>query len=466
MKTGKIKIMKKTNLQLIIFGATGDLASLKLFPAICELYCLKRLPDNFQIIGFGRTPLTQEQFRKIFAENVDRKHQGKNDITALLSKHVFYFQGQYSDLEDFERLEKFCREIAGGRKSDQITYFSVPPLLFEDIAQNLAVTLKRTALDFKVVIEKPFGVSEKTAEHLFNKISANYDEPKVFLLDHFLGKRPIQSILKMRLENNVINLMIKGNEIAKINIEASEKEDVGKRVGYYDQVGAIKDMVQSHLLQILALITMDIPASLSLESLQREKQNILSAIRFSGKKEDVIIGQYEGYSELKDVTKGSKTETYAALRLNIDRRDWFNVPVYIKTGKKMNRSVTRATIEFKKMPFQNKKVEPNRLIFEMKPGEQLSLKLVQRATLKDPSAKQTYESVELSQGLGCRVDFCLNDYAALLNDVIRGEHTYFLSYPEIVAAWNVTDKIEQSIKEKKVPLHIYKPKASEPDFTC
>lgn len=454
--------MKQTNLQLIFFGATGDLAALKLFPAICELYCQKQLPENFQIIGFGRTALEQEQFRKMFIENIDRKHQGKADIAALISRHVYYFQGQYTDLEDYEKLEKFCRDLAGGKKSRQIAYFSVPPMLFEEIAQNLALTLKKSAADFKVVIEKPFGISEKTAEHLFNKISANYEEEKVFLLDHFLGKRPIQSILKMRLENNVINLMIKGGEIAKIKIEAYEKEDVGKRVGYYDQVGAIKDMVQSHLLQILALITMDIPASLSLESLQREKQNILSAIRFSGKKEDVKIGQYQGYADLKDVSKGSKTETFAAIKLYIDRRDWFNVPVYVKTGKKLNQSVTRATIEFKKMPFQDKKVEPNRLIFEMKPGEMLSLKLVQRATLKDPKARQTYEDVELSQGLGCRVDFCLNDYAALLNDVIRGEHTYFLSYPEIVAAWNVTDKICQSIKDKKVPLEIYKPNTCGP----
>jgi glucose-6-phosphate 1-dehydrogenase len=457
--------MKKTNLQLIFFGATGDLASLKLFPAICELYCQNQLPEDFQIIGFARTPLSQDQFRKMFAEYVDQKHQGKADITAMLAKHVYYFQGQYADQDDYRKLDKFCLELSGGKKSSQIAYFSVPPVLFEDIAKNLSATLKKGAADFKIVIEKPFGISQKTAEHLFRKISAHYDEKKVFLLDHFLGKRPIQSILKMRMENNVINLMIKGSEIAKITIEASEKEGVGKRIGYYDQVGAIKDMIQSHLLQILALITMDIPASLSLDSLQREKQNILSAVRFSGKKEDIKIGQYEGYAGLEGVPPKSRTETFAAVKLMIDRRDWFKVPVYIKTGKKLAESVTRATIEFKKMPFQDKQVEANRLVFEMKPGEMLALKLVQRATLKDPKAKHSYESVELSQGLGCRIDFCLNDYAALLNEVIRGDHTYFLSYPEIVAAWNVTDKIEQVIKNKKVPLQIYKQNSRGADFT-
>ena len=455
--------MKTKNLQLIIFGASGDLASLKLFPAIQELFAQDQLPESFQVIGFGRSPIDEATFRGQFLASLGKRNPAYSKKAAELVKHVYYFQGEYSKLEDFRKLENYCLQLNGKRSSDQMAYFSVPPLVFEKIAGNLALTLKNSAASLKIVLEKPFGISEKTAEHLFHKISSNYEEKEVFLLDHFLGKKPIQSILKLRLENNVINLMIRGQEIDHIDIQASEEAGVGKRVGYYDQVGAIKDMVQSHLLQILALITMDIPASLNLESLQREKQNILSAIRFSGKQSDVIIGQYEGYAGLDGVKKASRTETFAAVKLCIDRRDWFNVPVFIRTGKKLSNSITRATIVFKKMPFQSRAALQNKLVFDMKPGEALSLKLVQRGTLKDPK-KVAYEEVELSQSLGCHVDFCLGDYATLLNDIRRGEKTYFLSYPEIVAAWKVTDKIEKTIRDKKIPLKIYQDNSSGPNF--
>jgi|GEM_PF-3384687 len=445
--------MQKNNLQIIIFGATGDLASLKLFPATYELFKHQQLPDNFQIIGYGRSSVSEKDFRKTFTESVSKKFGKDPKFLEELLEHVYYFQGQYDQVEDFEKLNKYCQSFA--RQSHQIAYFSVPPSVFENIVGNLAVTLKKSAESLKIVVEKPFGVNEQTAEHLFKLISANFEEKDVFLLDHFLGKRPIQSILKLRLENNAINMMIKGSEIARIKIEASEKNDAGKRVGYYDQVGAIKDMVQSHLLQILALITMEIPADLSLESLQREKQNILSAIGFSKKKKDIVIGQYEGYLLADGVPEKSHTETFVEMNLYIDRREWFDVPIVIKTGKKLAHDITRAVIEFKKMPSQDAQVEANQLVFEMKPGESLSLKLVQRATLKNPDGAVQYETVELEHGLGCKVDFCLGDYASLLNDVLRGEKTYFLSYPEIVAAWKVIDSVEQTISKEKIKPIIY-----------
>lgn len=455
--------MKTKNLQLIIFGASGDLASLKLFPAIHELFAHDLLPSSFQIVGFGRGSFTTEQFRKVFRKSLG-KHLGKFGMKAeQLLKHVYYVQGQYAEVEDFTKLEKFCLELNNGHSSEQIAYFSVPPLVFGNIVQNLSLTLKKKATSFKIILEKPFGTSEKTAQSLFKTISSNYDENQVYLLDHYLGKRPIQSILKLRLENNVINLMIRGQEIDHIDIEASEESGVGTRVRYYDQVGAIKDMLQSHLLQVLSLITMDIPISLDLDSLQREKHNILSAIKFSGDKNDLIIAQYTGYDRLKDVKPKSRTETFVAVKLFIDRRDWFNVPVFIRTGKMLEKSLTRVTIVFKKMTFQEKPAPNNKLIFEMKPGEQLSLKLIQKATLKDPE-KKSYEEVDLAESLGCHVDFCLGDYASLLNDVQRGIKTYFLSYPEIVAAWKVVDKIERTITKKKIPLLFYKQHSSGPNL--
>ncbi len=447
--------MTKNNLQIIIFGATGDLASLMLFPALYELFWQGQLPENFQIIGYGRSEVAEEEFREMFRESVKRKFGESPEEVDRLLEHLHYFQGKYDDLDDFHKLAEFGQRLFTG-KSDVIAYFSIPPTVFEDLVKNLAATLKLSANSLKIVVEKPFGINGKTAEHLFKLISGDFDDENVFLLDHYLGKRPIQSMLKLRLENSVVNLMLRGSEIAKITIEALEKGGVGKRVGYYDQVGAIKDMIQSHLIQMLSLMTMEIPANISLESLRREKQNIISAIRFSGKSADLSIGQYEGYQDSDGVAKGSQTETWAQIDLQIDRREWFNVPVTIRTGKRLAEDLTRATIEFKKMPFQTETAEPDKLVFEMKPGENLTLKLIQRATLKDPQGPIQYEAVELNQGLGCRADFCLGAYATLINDVLRGEKTYFLSYPEILAAWKVIDAVSKTITDQEIKPVIYK----------
>jgi glucose-6-phosphate 1-dehydrogenase len=237
--------------------------------------------------------------------------------------------------------------------------------------------------------------------------------------------------------------MIKGKEIASIRITAWEKGGVEDRIGYYDQVGAMKDMIQSHLLQILSLITMDIPVNCDIAGLHREKNNILSAVRFSGKKEDVLFGQFRGYNLIAGVGKNSQTDTFARLKLSIDRRDWFNVPVVIETGKRLNRDKTVVDIEFKKMASQDSNVASNRLVFEMKPDEKIHLKLIQHRNNRNREDKKVFENIMLEQGLMCQTDFCLGDYASLLNDIFQGEKIYFLSYPEIVAAWKVIDSVEK-----------------------
>lgn len=454
--------------QLIIFGATGDLASLKLFPAIYELYTQDQLPESFQLIGFGRTALSMEDFQKIFQKSVEAKFGAAAKGLDELLKKVFYFNGQYDSVESFQKLGKYCQEIAAGQSAsaindslleadlggiERVAYFSVPPNVFGNIVENLAVTLKKSSSPLKIVIEKPFGVDEKSAEHLFMQISEHFEEENVYLLDHFLGKRPIQSILKLRMENNVINLMIKGPEIAGIRISAWEKGGVDKRIGYYDQVGAMKDMIQSHLLQILSLITMDIPVNSDIASLQREKNNILSAVRFSGKREEVLFAQFKGYSALEGVAKDSHTDTFTRLKLSIDRRDWFNVPIVIETGKRINQDKTVVDIEFKKMASQEEAVTNNRLVFEMKPDEKISLKLVQQRNNKNHGEKRVFENILLEQGLMCQTDFCLGDYSSLLNDIFRGEKIYFLSFPEIIAAWKVIDSVEKlRAKEKIMPI--------------
>lgn len=451
------------NKQIIVFGASGDLASLKLFPAIFELFLQKQLSGNFQIIGYARSAMELDKFRELFKKSLLEKFSSYQKEIDQLLERVFYFQGQYNQAQDYQKLESFCQELSKGEKSEQLAYFSVPPVVFSDLIENLANTLKKSAAKFQIIIEKPFGVDEKTAEILFGKIAEFFDEENVFLLDHYLGKRPVQSILKLRMENNVINLMIRPQEIESIEITAFEQNDASTRVGYYDQVGALKDMIQSHLIQILTLITMEIPANDDLESLRREKQSIISALKFSGKASDLLLGQYKSYKSHPGVPENSNTDTFAAVNVQIDKRDWYKVPIRLITGKKLSKALTRATITFKKMPFQGIELTNNKLVFEVKPGESVGLGLVQRATILK-GAEPQFEEFNLSQGLGCKVDFCLSEYASLILDALNNVKTYFLSFPEIVAAWKLVDGIEAVRKNENIKCIVYEDGSNGPTF--
>ncbi len=438
--------------QFILFGATGDLAALKLFPSIYDLFIQDRFPENFQIIGFGRTPLTSEEFAQKVKDSVLKKNGGEASKIDQLIPHLHYFAGQYDQVESYQELQSFCNDLAGGQKMEQIAYFSVPPSVFEDIIKNLAENFRQPDQRLKIVLEKPFGTDERSANHLFLTLSTYFEDKNIFLLDHYLGKRPIQSILKLRMENNVINMLLNGEEISNIQITAFETADVGKRVGYFDQVGIMKDMVQSHLLQVLSFITMDIPIIPSIDSIQREKNNILEAIRFSGNEQDVVFGQYKSYQEAQP---NSKTDTFCALKFFIDRRQWFNVPVYIRTGKALNRNKMEVVIEFKRMPFQNETVKCNQMVFETKPGEQLRLRLVQDQEIGGVFNSSNAQIVELSESITCKNEHCLSEYGNLLMDVFLDQRIYFLSYPEISSAWRLIDQIESVRKSLEIKPEIY-----------
>jgi len=456
--------MFKTNVkipfQIIFFGASGDLASLKLFPAVYDLFLQRRFPADFQIIGYGRSKLSDEQFRKLFSDSIE-KANGKNPpkLSELL-EHLFYFSGNYDQVEDFEKLEKFCQKIKTSKqKHDQVAYFSVPPQVFKDLIVNLSKTFKKTNKALKLVVEKPFGTNEKTAHDLVNTLHKYFDKKQFFLLDHYLGKRTVQSILKLRMENNIINQLLKGGLIENIQLTAFEQSDVGQRVGYFDQAGIIRDMLQSHLMQILALITMDIPTSPSRESLQREKAALLAAVRFSGKSADVIVGQFDGYKKLEGVAKNSQTETFAAVKLSIDKREWFNIPIIFRAGKKLKDTKTKAVIEFKKMPFQKKDCAANKLVFELKPEEKLEIVLFEDAR-KGSSMTDLTSSIQLKKSLACVGDDCLSDYGNLILDVLVDKKDFFLSAEEIISSWKVTDKILAAKKKNK--LLVYKSGSNGP----
>jgi glucose-6-phosphate 1-dehydrogenase len=440
-----------------IFGASGDLAKLKIFPALYELAAQHRFPNEFFIVGYARTSKSREAFQNEFTKAVEAhsKIVLDKEILAHLVQRVYYFSGQYTELPDFEAYHDFLKRITGVKKKKlpvHVAYFSVPSKVFKPIVRNLALSKKSKAngCDIRLVIEKPFGEDRASAEEMFHFVSQYFSEDCFYLLDHYLGKSSVRSLLQLRRRNRILFTMMHGREVANIQITKFEDFGVKDRVGYFDNVGIIKDMIQSHLLQIMALITMDIPVTESASGLQREKHGVLSAVTCLPSHDNVVIGQYAGYKKEKGVPKGSKTETFAAVRLLLDRQQWYDVPMYMRTGKKMHESHGYIVVELKKFDFQSEEEEPNRLIFELTPEERLNIALLNRQEDVD-----VYQEVTTSESFACSVEGCLPEHAVLLLDVLCGDKFHFLSFEEVVAGWRVVDQIEKLVESNHIKLEKY-----------
>ncbi|MBI4975507.1 glucose-6-phosphate dehydrogenase [Candidatus Peregrinibacteria bacterium] len=444
---------------LTIFGASGDLAKIKLFPALYSLMEQKRLPKEFYIVGFARTEKSDKEFKKEFTDSIKENQNEPTDKKILfeLEKHVYYFKGQYNDLKDFQNFKEYLKNLTGEKSLITLAYFSVPPIVFEDIIKNLGTTKEKNE-DIRLIMEKPFGEDQKSAKNLFHFVARYFDEDSIYLLDHYLGKSSVQSILHLRHSNRILNLMMKGPEISNIQITAFEKLGVTKRTGYFDQVGTIKDMIQSHLMQILALLTMSIPITENTESLHREKYSILSALKFIESEKNIVLGQYEGYKKEKGIPKNSKTETFAAIRLFIDRESWYKTPIYIRTGKKLHEKHTYIVIELKKFAFQPKDEQPNRLIIELQPEEKINIRLVNKH-----GSSSDYQQITTSDSIACTGDDCLPEHGLLILDVIRKNHINFLSFEEIISTWKLTDSIVNFMRKNSVKIEKYKDESTGPE---
>lgn len=444
---------------LTIFGASGDLAKIKLFPALYELIEQHHIPKDAHIVGYARTKMSEEAFKKQIKESIQKAHK-KTDTETIdrLLNHISYFSGQYDKLEDFKKFTSFLRKLTKRKKMPHLAYFAVPPVAFKPIIQNLGESRISELDDIRLILEKPFGEDFQSAQELFHFTARYFKENQIYLLDHYLGKTGVQSILNLRHSNRILNLIMKGPEIANIQITATEPLGVDDRIGYFDQVGTLKDMVQSHLLQMLALITMSIPVTGHQVSVHKEKYSILSAMRFPRNKKNIVLGQYESYTHNKAVPKSSRTETFVALRLFIDRESWFNVPIYLRTGKKLDEKHTYIAVELKKFAFQTHDEEPNRIILEISPEERLHIKLVNKH-----GTTSQYQAISTQDSLACGIEGCMTEYATLIAEAIRGEQIHFLSFPEILAEWELTDSIIKFKEKHGIPVRAYKDGSKGPE---
>ena len=455
----KLEKVEKT-FNLIIFGASGDLASLKLFPAIYELALQKRFAKDFKIYGFARSQMDDKKFRQLFADSV-KKHTDKKifnqKILDELLEHVFYHQGSYDDKTDYETLAERLLKTHKNKKICNLAFFAIPPVVFKPVVRNLA-TVKKKLGCMELILEKPFGQDRKSAGELFQFITNHFDKNDLYLIDHYLGKAAVRSILPLRYNNAILNLLLKGNAISNIQISALEKDGVEERIGFFDNVGTIKDMMQSHLLQILALLTMSMPVKQEVHNIRREKGDVLSALRRDPKC-GVVLGQYKSYKNQKGVKKGSKTPTFAALKFFIDLIEWYEVPIYIRTGKRLSHKHTYIVIEFKKPPYaKNLDIEANRLIIELYPREKIQIRLVNDVGKEVPK----YSQLISEESLACMGDNCLPPYANLILDALLRRDISFLSIDEILASWHFIDEINNHIRKKKIKVIEYKEESEGP----
>jgi glucose-6-phosphate 1-dehydrogenase len=434
---------------IVIFGASGDLAQRKLGPALHSLACSGQLPSTTQVIGVGRTVLSDSGFRERLFQGVQRYARLKPD-TALcdlwpsFADRFSYLTGDPGDPRTYSRLSQ--RLVAGSQHTDPInvlTYLAVPPHAVPTIIRGVAEAgLQRSADGWRrIVFEKPFGVDRASAHALNRTIHGLFSEPKVFRIDHYLGKETVQNILTLRFANAVFEPLWCRDHVDHLQITLAEKDGVGHRAGYYDRTGVIRDILQNHGLQLVALAMMEPPESLEADALRDAKIKLLQAIR-TPSAEDAVLGQYKGYGDEPGVAGSSRTPTYAAVRLHVDSWRWRGVPVYIRSGKYLPVKTTQITLQFKPpkaaLPLTSP-IQPNRLMLQLEPNEGMHLQVETKLPGAGLETRPTDLVFHYADHFGAQA---LPDaYERLLLDALQGDPSLFLRDDEIEACWSVVEPL-------------------------
>lgn len=474
----KQKIIK--NLALIIFGASGDLTYRKLIPAVFDLYKQNSLPQNFAVLGVARSSFTDDSFRDKMKDGI-RQFATAKDITDdelnSFSQKLHYLSintdegTEYSKLK--ERLELLDKEE--NTEGNYIFYLSTPPALYPLVPRFLAeqgLNKEQHGNFRRIIIEKPFGTDLKSAIDLNSSLRESYEEDQIYRIDHYLGKETVQNMLVTRFANGIYEPLWNRNYISHIEITAAESIGVENRGGYYDHSGALRDMVQNHLLQVVALVAMEPPMSIDSISIRNEKLKVFQALRPMSNDDlfkNVIRGQYtaanikgkyaKGYREEKDVNVDSRTETYLAMKLFIDNWRWSGVPFYIRTGKRLPTRVSEVVIHFKPAPQRlfpesvDLSNEENQLVIRIQPDEGILLK----TKMKVPGNGYQVKNVNMDFHYSQLQDTYLPEaYERLLLDCMVGDSTLYIRGDALEATWKfVQPLLDFWDKNPDAPLHGY-----------
>src|SRR5437588_662048 len=469
---------------LAIFGATGDLAKRKLLPAIYNLAHEGALPERFNLIGISRGEQTDEEFQQLARESIEQfsRRPPDDQVLSSLVGRMRYVAGSFDQEDMYDRLGQALGELdeEAGIVFNRLFYLSTAPSFFPVIAKMLGDRGLHTheGAQVRMIVEKPFGTDLGSALALNHELLSVFDERQIFRIDHYLGKETVQNLLVLRFGNEIFEPLWNRSYVDSVQITAAEDMGIGTRAGYYDQSGALRDLIQNHMLQLLMLLAMEPPVTFDADPVRDEKVKVLRAIRAPAVEEVpnmAVRAQYgpgkaggeqvPGYLEEDGVPDGSTTETYAAVKLKIANWRWAGWPFYLRTGKRLARKNTEIAVRLKPVPhlaFQQQGslgVEPNQLVLMVQPNEGVSLSLV----TKIPGARLAVRPVNMEFQYGTSfLSQSPEAYERLILDTMRGEATLFARDDEVEAAWAICDPILQAWSQMPGPLPQYPAGSSGP----
>lgn len=454
---------------LIIFGASGDLSARKLFPALFQLERLNLLQDDLRIAAVARTQQALEDFLPVLRVKMSSymgNEAPSEEEWANFTQRFSYVAVNFSEPDQYGELRNWLDD-----ERVSLFYFATPPSLFAPICEHLSTT-NCLAGDCRIVVEKPIGESLNSSIKVNETLSQYFDEKAIYRIDHYLGKETVQNLLVLRFANSFINSQWDNTCIDHVQITVGEMVGIEGRWSYYDNVGQLRDMVQNHLMQLMCLVAMEPPNSLKAESIRDEKVKIVRALRridSQSVNEKVVRGQYingwirgtavPGYlDEDGGQMESSDTETYIAIKAHIDNWRWSGVPFYLRTGKRLPEKVTEIVIQYKSLPhniFGEDANIPNKLVIRLQPNEGIELSMVsKKQSLKERMSLQSH-LLDLDFREGSELDRIPDAYERLFLDAISGDQSLFVGRDEIEESWRWVDQLIEACKEQKVPALPY-----------
>ncbi|KAK6784797.1 hypothetical protein RDI58_018252 [Solanum bulbocastanum] len=461
-----------TTVSITVIGASGDLAKKKIFPALFALFYEDCLPENFVVFGYSRTKLSDDELRTMISTTLTCRIDKRENCDAKMEHFLgrcFYHSGQYNSEDDFAELDYKLKEMEGCRVSNRLFYLSIPPNIFVDVVRCASLKASSTNGWTRVIVEKPFGRDLESSSELTRCLKKYLTEEQIFRIDHYLGKELVENLSVLRFSNLVFEPLWSRNYIRNVQFIFSEDFGTEGRGGYFDNYGIIRDIMQNHLLQILALFAMETPVSLDAEDIRNEKVKVLRSMR-PLQLEDVVLGQYKGhskgaksypaYTDDPTVPNGSITPTFSAAALFIDNARWDGVPFLMKAGKALHTKRAEIRVQFRHVPGNLYKRNfgtdmdkaTNELVLRLQPDEAIYLKI----NNKVPGLGMRLDRSDLNLLYKAKYRGEIPDaYERLLLDAIEGERRLFIRSDELDAAWALFTPLLKELEEKKIAPELY-----------